>query len=116
MPPKPTLESRSMRVELRAEARADIVAGALFFDRQRDGLGDHFTDCVFSDLRSLQVQAGIHQLVFGLHRKLVSRFPFAIYYRSCETTIDVVAILDCRRDPESHAYSLDLRTSGSGQG
>ena len=95
-----------MRVALRVEARQDLLAGALFYEQQRDGLGDYFTDCLFEDLDRLGREAGIHELVFGLHRKLSKQFPFAIYYRVAESTVDVIAILDCRRDPTAIAERL----------
>ena len=40
-----------MRVELRAEARHDLVEGAWFYEQQCEGLGDYFTDRLFEDLR-----------------------------------------------------------------
>ncbi len=89
-----------MNVELRADARNDLVVAAEFYEAQRPGLGDYFVDHLFEDLRQLEEEAGIHERVFGLHRKLARRFPFAIYYRVQGTTIDVVAILDCRQEPE----------------
>jgi len=95
-----------MRVELRVEARNDLVEGAAFYDSQQAGVGDHFIKCLFSDLDALESQGGIHEVVYGLHRKLSKRFPFAIYYQVTETVIDVVAILDCRQDPESIARRL----------
>lgn len=100
-----------MRVELRVEARHDLIDGALFYEQLRQGLGDYFTDCLFEDLERLEREAGIHEIVFGLHRKLSKRFPFAIYYRAEESVIDVVAILDCRRDPDWIAARL-RRTMG----
>jgi plasmid stabilization system protein ParE len=100
-----------MHVELRVEARQDLVEGALFYEQQREGLGDYFTDCLFDDLARLEREAGIHATVFGLHRKLSKRFPFAIYYRVEGSVIDVVAILDCRRDPEVIAARF-RRTNG----
>jgi len=36
-----------MRVELRVEARHDLVEGALFYEQQRQGLGARFTDRLF---------------------------------------------------------------------
>ena len=90
-----------MHVELRVEARDDLVDAAAFYDGQRDGLGDHFIDSLFSDLKRLESEAGIHEIVYGLHRKLSERFPFAIYYRVADPVVDVVAILDCRRDPDA---------------
>lgn len=95
-----------MRVELRAEARRDVVAGAVFYEQQREGLGGYFTDQVFEDLARLEREAGIHERVFGLHRKLSRRFPFAIYCLVSGGTVDVVAILDCRRDPDAIAKRL----------
>lgn len=68
-----------MPVELRTEARDDLIAGALFHDRQRESLGSYFTECLFSDLERLEIAAAVHESVFGLHRKLSKRFPFAIY-------------------------------------
>jgi len=43
-----------MRVELRVEARHDLLEGALFYEEQREGLGDYFTDCLFEDLDRLE--------------------------------------------------------------
>lgn len=100
-----------MRVELRVEARRDLLEGAFFYEQQREGLGDYFTDRLFEDLERLEKEAGVHEIVFGLHRKLSKRFPFAIYYRVAESMIDIVAILDCRRDPEVMAARL-RRTGG----
>ncbi len=95
-----------MHVELRVEARDDLVEASAFYDAQRDGLGDYFIDCLFSDLEKLESEAGIHEIAYGLHRKLSKRFPFAIYYRVTDPIIDVVAILDCRRDPDAIARRL----------
>ncbi len=99
-----------MHVALRLEARHDLIEGALFYDRQREGLGDYFTDCLFEDLARLEREAGVHAKVYGLHRKLSKRFPFAIYYRVEGSLVDVVAILDCRRDPDS--FEARLRRAG----
>lgn len=55
-----------MRVELRAEARHNLLEGAWFDEQQREGLGDYFTDRLFEDLDRLESEAGIHagSLVF----------------------------------------------------
>ncbi len=95
-----------MHVELRVDARNDLTEAAAFYDSQRDRLGDYFIDCLFSDLKLLETEAGIHEIVYGLHRKLSQRFSFAIYYRVSDPVIDVVAVLDCRRDPEAIARRL----------
>jgi hypothetical protein len=39
-------------------------------------------------------------MVFGFHRLLSKRFPYAIYYRIDGQRVAVVyRVLDCRRDP-----------------
>ena len=95
-----------MLVELRIEARIDLEEGAAFYESQREGLGKYFIDSLFSDIKTLEVHGGIHEVSFGLHRKLSERFPFAIYYQLSEVTVDVVAILDCRRNPHDIAHRL----------
>lgn len=64
------------------------------------GLGDYFLDCIQADVRSLTVFAGIHEMSDGFHRLLAKRFPFAVYYLISNETVEIYAILDCRRDPE----------------
>ena len=67
-----------MRVELRTEARIDVVDGAEFYDNVSPGLGERFLDCLREDLALLSSTAGIHELYRGFHRSLAKRFPFAI--------------------------------------
>jgi len=88
-----------MRIQILDEARDDLVEGFQFYEQQETGLGSYFVDSLFSDIDSLIVYAGIHQMVFGYHRCLSKRFPFAIYYAVTRDVIRVYAILDCRRSP-----------------
>jgi hypothetical protein len=44
--------------------------------------------------------------VDGFHRMLIKRFPFTLYHLIEEATIDIYAILDCRRDPSWTAQRL----------
>ncbi len=90
-----------MRVELRDEARDDLVHGARFYGRQSPGLDDYFIECLREDLRILETTSGIHEMYRGFYRKLSKRFPFAIYYLVTDDIVDVVAILDCRSNPKS---------------
>ncbi len=96
-----------MRVELRDEARNDLVIGALFYARQSPGLDGHFLECLRADMETLESTAGIHEQYGGFYRKLSKRFPFAIYYLVSEDIVDVVAILDCRQDPLTTDARLD---------
>jgi len=80
---------------------ADLMAGFRFYEMQAEGLGGYFLDSLYSDIDSLMLHAGIHRVVFGKYHRLLShRFPFAIYYRIVNDTVDVVAVLDCRQNPK----------------
>jgi hypothetical protein len=62
-------------------------------------LAPNFLDSLYSDIDSLSYFEGIHPLVFGYHRLLSKRFPFAVYYKIFEDEVLVMAVLDCRRNP-----------------
>lgn len=96
-----------MKIRLLETAKEDLREGWNFYEQNSSGLGDYFLDCIQADVQSLKVFAGIHEVAGGFHRMLVKRFPFAVYYLMEPGTIDVYAILDCRRDPEWIVKRLD---------
>ena len=90
-----------MTVCISSDAELDILDGFRFYEDQSDGLGDYFRDSIIADINSLNFFEGIHEIVFGHHRMLCKRFPFAVYYDvdTQEKVVTVIAVLDCRRDP-----------------
>jgi len=56
----------------------DLANGRRFYDSQELGVGDYFFDSIFADIDSLKLYAGIHPQVFGFHRMLTQRFPYAV--------------------------------------
>jgi hypothetical protein len=88
-----------VRIEILPEAREDLIAGYRFYETQAQGLGSYFRDSLLADVDRLGTNAGVHAKVFGYHRSLGNRFPFAIYYRVETDVVRVHAILDCRRNP-----------------
>lgn len=59
--PKPGL----VRIEILDEAQDDLIQGFHFYEDREAGLGAYFLDCLFSDIDSLLVYAGIHQVIYG---------------------------------------------------
>ena len=88
-----------MDIRLLDGAKEDLRNGWFFYERQAPGLGDRFLDAIEADVRQLPAYAGIHLQVDGFHRMLIKRFPFALYDLIEEGSIDIYAVLDCRRDP-----------------
>ena len=88
-----------MRIEILDEAEEDLIQGFHFYEKVGAGVGAYFLDCLFSDIDGLLRSARIHPIVYGYHRSLSRRFPFAIYYEVVGEVIRVQAVLDCRRNP-----------------
>jgi plasmid stabilization system protein ParE len=88
-----------VRIDILPEARDDLLAGFRFYEQQAPRLGKYFPHSISGDIESLAIHAGAHAKVFGYHRSLSKRFPFAIYYRVEENVVRIRAILDCRRNP-----------------
>jgi len=89
-----------MKIKILSQALADLDAGHQFYERQAAGLGDYFLDSLFSDVDSLILYGGIHRKVFGYHRLLSKRFPYAVYYKMQDKGLVVVwRILDLRQNP-----------------
>jgi hypothetical protein len=88
-----------MRLRILESAKEDLIDGSSFYEEQSPGLGTYFLDSLFSDIDSLALYAGNHLKVYGFHRALSKRFPFAIYYDVQADEVRVYAVLDCRRNP-----------------
>ena len=88
-----------MRIRILDEAQDDLIQGFRFYEGREAGLGAYFLDCLFSDIDSLLVYGGIHQVIYGYRRCLSKRFPFAVYYSVEDNLVHVYAVLDCRRNP-----------------
>jgi len=56
-----------VKIEILDEAQDDLIEGFHFYEDREIGLGTYFLDCLFSDIDSLLLYAGIHQVVYGYH-------------------------------------------------
>ena len=89
-----------MRIKILSSALDDLVEGRLFYEKQGEEVGDYFLDSLFSDIDSLALYGGIHRKVFGYHRLLSKRFPYAVYYKLEAGQLVVIwRVFDCRREP-----------------
>ena len=95
-----------MRIKILSSAVDDLHAGRVFYEKQGEGVGEYFFDSLFSDIDSLVLYAGIHPKVFGYHRLLSKRFPYAVYYTLEKDLVVVRRILDLRRHPDRIRQAL----------
>jgi hypothetical protein len=76
-----------MKIKILSSASQDLIDGYYFYEKQ-------------SDIDSLVINASIHPAHFEKYQRLLSRrFPFSVYYRVEKKTVNIYAVLDCRRNP-----------------
>jgi hypothetical protein len=89
-----------MKIQLLDLAKADLIEGHRFYEKQEVGLGDYFLRNLFSDIDHLLITGGSHLKPYRhYHRALSKRFPFAIFYTVEDGVVKVHAVVDCRRRP-----------------
>lgn len=90
----------SRPVILSRRARAEFDDAADWYERQKPGLGLTFSAAVRRMLLNLPSQAELHPEVHeDIREALVSRYPYAIYYRPEADRISVIAVFHTSRDP-----------------
>jgi hypothetical protein len=99
-----------MTILILPSARNDLADGCDFYEEREPGTGSYFLESLSSDIESLVGCVGVHRKVFGYHRALSKRFPYAIYYDLGGDTVRIHAVVDCRRDPrmDSRVHALCL--------
>lgn len=96
-----------IRIRLLDSALEDLDRGRKFYERHGEGLGAYFLDSLFAEIDSLILYRKLHRRVFGYHRILAKRFPYAVYYRmDSEDLVLVYRVLDMRQAPEKTRRAL----------
>jgi plasmid stabilization system protein ParE len=90
-----------VQIKIRVEAERDLGDAAIYYNSRSDGVGDNYLECMMGELNALLNTAGTHREMHGCFRKLIKRFPYAVYYLVHDDTVDVVAVLHQRR---GHQY------------
>lgn len=93
-----------------AETQDDIEAAALWYERERSGLGTHFIaelDRLFDRIGSDPVQFPVVDA--PVRRALLHRFPYAVYFVSADPGghSTILAVLHQHRDPDAWRNRLE---------
>ena len=86
------------RLEILAEAAWDLEEAANWYESRRPDLGIGFTDEARFLLLRIEENPRQFPIVYrDARRALMSRFPFAIYFRLVGNIALVIAVMDLRR-------------------
>ena len=87
-------------LSVRKEAEADILEAFQYYESCQLDLGLDFLNCLelaFEDIQQHPYQyPALHR---SIHRTLIRRFPFGVFYTVWEQRIVVLAVLHVRRNP-----------------
>ena len=93
-----------MRRSLAFTSRAgqDVEEAYRWYESQRVGLGSEFESALASVLRLVKEMPEAGPIVHrDVRRLLLERFPYSLYYRLIDSTIEVRACLHQRQNPQT---------------
>lgn len=90
----------AVRLALSPETECDVDEAYAWYERQRPGLGEELLSCIEAALESIRRDPKLNPVVHdGYRRKLVRRFPYAIFYEQAGIVVTVFGIIHTSRDP-----------------
>jgi plasmid stabilization system protein ParE len=89
-----------VEIRFRGEAAEDVVATKIWYNERVKGLGEEFEEALKDVVGVISRHPEAFPEIAAAHRRaLLSRFPYALYYRVQGESIEVVACLHQRRSP-----------------
>jgi hypothetical protein len=82
------------------EVEGDTIAGYTWYEQKAKGLGEEFLRVFYACVSELQHNPLLYRKVYkDFRRRLLKRFPYALYFRVLRETIIVYGLFHCARSP-----------------
>ena len=82
------------------EVEEDVIAGYKWYEEKSSGLGEEFLRMFYAYSVELPRNPLLYSKVYRkFRRRLLRRFPYAIYFRIENNEIIVFGLFHCARDP-----------------
>ena len=95
----------ALPIAYRRKVGRDLAAAYGWYEDQRIGLGAEFLFAVDTSFNAIQEYPGMFSRVHDdVRRAIVSRFPYAVFYRIEPRQVVVLAVLHMSRDPKLWPY------------
>ena len=90
----------TVEVRLRREAEQDLAESAAWYEQQRTGLGQEFLDEALATFSAIaDIPNGFAMIHRSVHRALLHRFPFGVFYVFDRDGVMVLGVLHGSRHP-----------------
>ncbi len=92
------------------EIEDDVIDGYSWYENKAKGLGEEFLRLFYACANEIPRNPFIYQKAFGeFRRRLVRRFPYAIYYGIEQDEVVILGFFHCARDPRTIEKHLKER-------
>lgn len=99
-----------MRLIYHPDAEAELLEAVLFYEGRVPGLGERFLNDFQEAISKIQEAPGIWQrLENDLHRYLMPRFPYGIYYRVEGGDLRILVVKHHSRHPGDWHYRKEAK-------
>jgi toxin ParE1/3/4 len=97
-------------VRFHAEAEAEMIEAAAYYETQQADLGKRFLTCVQDAINRIRVNPLLFSVVeFDVRRCRTRTFPFDILFQILPDQLVVIAVMHLHRNPD---YWKDRREDG----
>lgn len=84
------------------EVENDILAGYAWYEEKSPGLGEEFLRMFYTSAHDIiNYPLGYPKVCGEIRRRLLRRFPYAMYYRVEDNIIVILGFFHCARNPLS---------------
>jgi toxin ParE1/3/4 len=90
------------------EVEEDVIVGYGWYEEKSPGLGEEFLRMFYACTNEILRNPLLYRKVYGeFRRRLLRRFPYAIYFTTQARQVVVFGLFHCARDP--HTIRTKLR-------
>lgn len=84
----------------RPEVEEDVIAGYLWYEEKAKGLGEEFLRLFYAQASETPRNPFLYRKIYNdFRRRLLRRFPYAIYFRIEDDKVVIFGLFHCARDP-----------------
>lgn len=95
------------------EVEDDVIGGYLWYEAKSYGLGEEFLRMFYACAEEIPRNPLIYPVVYGeFRRRLLRRFPYAIYFMIAGERIVISGFFHCARNPRAVETKLQDRGKG----
>jgi plasmid stabilization system protein ParE len=92
------------------EIEEDVIAGYIWYEDKSNGLGEDFLRMFYACTSEIARNPLIYPKVFeDIRRRLLRRFPYALYFLIENNEIIVIGLFHCARNPQTINAELQNR-------